>query len=53
MTSHSWYLEDEVWYDDLAFTLQGNIDRNAIPTRTKIGENDFVLKLEVSELRKE
>jgi pimeloyl-ACP methyl ester carboxylesterase len=44
MVSHSWYLEDPVWYDDLAYTLAGQMDRNAIPTRTKAGENDFVLK---------
>ena len=43
MTSHSWYLEDPIWYDDLAFTLKGQIDRDAIPTRTRIGKNDFVL----------
>ncbi len=43
MVSHSWYLEDPVWYDDLAFTLSGKIDRNAIPTRTRIGQNDFVM----------
>lgn len=46
MTSHSWYLEDPCWYDDLAYTLQGGVDRNAIPTRTRVGENDFVLKAE-------
>lgn len=44
MTSHSWYLEDSIWYDDLAYTLQGQLDRNLIPTRIKAGENDFVLK---------
>lgn len=46
MLSHSWYLEDQVWYDDLADTLKGQIDRNAIPSRTKVvGQvNDFVLK---------
>ena len=37
MVSHSWYLEDPVWYDDLAHTLKGAIDRNAIPTRTRVG----------------
>lgn len=46
MVSHSWYLEDACWYDDLAYTLQGGVDRNAIPTRTRVGENDFVLKTE-------
>ena len=44
MISHSWYLEDSVWYDDLAYTLKGQMDRNSIPTRTSVGENDFVLK---------
>lgn len=45
MISHSWYLEDELWYDDLAYTLMGQLDRNVIPTRTFIGENDFVLNI--------
>jgi len=45
MASHSWYLEDSIWYDDLAYTLKGQIDRNAIPTRTRVEENDFVLKV--------
>jgi len=43
MPSHSWYLEDEKWYDDLAYTLQGDMDRNVIPTRRKIGNDDFEL----------
>lgn len=43
MVSHSWYLEDDVWYDDLAHTLRGQIDRNQIPSRSKVGENDFIL----------
>jgi pimeloyl-ACP methyl ester carboxylesterase len=43
MVSHSWYLEDTIWYDDLAYTLKGQLDRNSIPTRTRIGLNDFVL----------
>lgn len=43
MVSHSWYLADSIWYDDLAYTLRGQIDRNSIPTRTKVGPNDFVL----------
>ena len=46
MVSHSWYLEDKVWYDDLAYTLAGRIDRIAIPTRSRVAENDFVLKAE-------
>lgn len=44
MTSHSWYLEDSIWYDDLAFTLKGQLDRNLIPTRKRVAENDFELK---------
>lgn len=43
MKSHSWYLEDEVWYDDLAIALSGKMDRNLIPTRTWVGHNDFEL----------
>lgn len=45
MVSHSWYLEDARWYEDLAYTLKGDLDRNLIPTRDKVGENDFVLKV--------
>lgn len=44
MVSHSWYLEDPIWYDDLAYTLKGQIDRNSIPSRTRSDTNDFVLK---------
>ena len=44
MQSHSWYLEDAVWLDDLAYTLKGQMDRNAIPSRTRVGPNDFVLR---------
>jgi hypothetical protein len=46
MVSHSWYLGDAIWYDDLAYTLKGQIDRNSIPNRTRIGNvgsNDFIL----------
>ncbi len=46
MVSHSWYLGDPIWYDDLAYTLKGKIDRNSIPSRTgvgNVGSNDFVL----------
>ncbi len=43
MVSHSWYLEDGLWYDDLAHTLKGQLDRNVIPTRAFKGENDFAL----------
>jgi len=37
MTSHSWYLEDSIWYDDLAYTLQGQLDRNPDPHPDKSG----------------
>ena len=43
MVSHSWYLNDPIWYDDLAYTLKGQIDRNSIPSRTHVGSNDFIL----------
>jgi hypothetical protein len=38
-------LEDSIWYDDLAYTLKGQLDRNLFPTRTHVGENDFALKI--------
>lgn len=31
---HIWYFHDQLWMRDLAFTLQGAIDRASIPTRT-------------------
>jgi esterase/lipase superfamily enzyme len=34
MVSHAWYMEDGVWYDDLAHTLRGVLDRGVIPTRS-------------------
>ena len=43
MVSHSWYLGDPICYDDLALTLKGQVDRNSIPTRNRVGPNDFVL----------
>jgi pimeloyl-ACP methyl ester carboxylesterase len=43
LVSHSWYLEDPRWYDDLAHTLRGTLDRALIPGRQQVGENDFVL----------
>lgn len=43
LVSHSWYLEDANWYDDLAYTLKGAIYRDAIPSRTLVQKNDFVL----------
>ena len=45
MVSHSWYLEDQIWNDDLAYTLKGQLDRYLIPTRSRVenNDNDFVL----------
>jgi pimeloyl-ACP methyl ester carboxylesterase len=47
IASHSWYFEDPLWYDDLAWTLKGAVDRNAIPTRRPAGQglpDDLVLE---------
>ena len=47
MASHSWYLEDDLWYDDLALTLDGGCDRNVFPTRAPSPSgivDDFELK---------
>ena len=43
LVSHSWYLEDPRWHDDLAHTLRGALGRAHFPTRSPVGENDFVL----------
>ena len=44
--SHSWYFDDPVWYEDLAYTLKGQLDRNSIPTRKPTNQkNDFVLNI--------
>ena len=46
MPSHSWYLEDDLWFDDLACTLIGGLDRNVFPTRAPAPSgvlDDFVL----------
>ncbi|PIE46284.1 MAG: hypothetical protein CSA45_00205 [Gammaproteobacteria bacterium] len=37
--SHSWYIGDELFTKDMFLTMQGDIDRYSIPTRTvKNGE---------------
>jgi pimeloyl-ACP methyl ester carboxylesterase len=43
--THSWYFHDQVWMNDLAATLRGDVDRNLIAGRTSApgGPNDFVL----------
>lgn len=40
--THSWYISDRIFARDLAMTLEGGIDRTAIPTREKTAEG-FVL----------
>lgn len=44
IVSHSWYLEDAIWLDDLAFTLAGRLDRNVIPNRDHFENGKFALK---------
>ena len=49
MASHSWYLEDSLWYDDLALTMKGDTDRNLFPTRSPDPSgvaDDFILNAE-------
>jgi pimeloyl-ACP methyl ester carboxylesterase len=41
--AHSWHIGDRVFARDLAMTLEGRIDRHAIPTRKKDG-NALVLQ---------
>jgi hypothetical protein len=43
-TSHSWQFGDPVFTEDLAQTLNGNVDRGAITTREMIAVNRFTLK---------
>ncbi len=40
---HTWYFNDKAFYRDLSLTLQGEIDRNAIPTRAVI-DGRLILK---------
>ncbi len=42
--AHSWYFHDPGFCRDLALTLIGDIDRNALPTRTRIEDNDLALR---------
>ena len=41
--SHSWHFDDPVFAEDLFLTIQGDIDRNRIPTRS-IENGELVLK---------
>lgn len=42
--THGWYFSSRVFARDLAMTLEGAIDRNAIPTRTLDGAGNLVLQ---------
>jgi esterase/lipase superfamily enzyme len=41
--SHSWYFGDPVFTQDLAETLNGDLDRHAINTRKQLGSGQFKL----------
>ncbi|MBV8522686.1 MAG: alpha/beta hydrolase [Acetobacteraceae bacterium] len=41
--SHSWYIGDPVFTEDLAHTLNGNLDRRAINTRQPLATGQFKL----------
>jgi esterase/lipase superfamily enzyme len=43
-TSHSWQFGDPVFTEDLAQTLNGNVDRSVITTRDTVKVNRFTLK---------
>jgi esterase/lipase superfamily enzyme len=42
--SHAWQFADPVFTEDLAQTLNGNLDRGVITTRDVLGVNRFMLK---------
>jgi esterase/lipase superfamily enzyme len=43
--SHSWYFDDDMFFQDMVYTMQGNIDRNYIPTRIPSdSKNRLILK---------
>lgn len=41
--SHGWYFNDDFFAQDLVYTLQGDIDRDRIPTRMAAAHNRLVL----------
>ena len=41
--SHSWHFDDKVFAEDLFHTIQGDIDRNRIPTR-KLVNGELILQ---------
>ena len=42
-TAHTWYFENTPFLRDVFFTLQGNIDRNAIPGRAPTDKGNLAL----------
>lgn len=44
MYAHGWYIDDMVFINDLALTLQGDIDRNRLPTRKVHAPNRLELQ---------
>lgn len=41
--SHSWYFSDQIFTEDLAQTLNGNVDRGVITTRKFVSTNHYTL----------
>ena len=41
--SHTFWFDDQAFYVDLRYTLEGELDRNAIPGRLNTGKNRFSL----------
>jgi pimeloyl-ACP methyl ester carboxylesterase len=41
--SHNWYFFEDRFYEDLTYTLRGEIDRGAIPTRGRTSAGDMAL----------
>ena len=44
--SHSWHFDDQLFARDLVYTLQGDIDRNSIPTRVRDADGNLQLAAE-------
>ncbi len=42
--SHSWHFDDEVFAKDLFLTIEGDIDRSSIPTRSSVNGELILLK---------
>ena len=46
--AHSWYIGDQHFIKDLLYTIEGDIDRNQIPTRKRISDNRLELRVPAS-----